>query len=422
MIDKNPKIGYTSGEIKKAGKSLMNNNEDKNALKILAYFRNDHIKPLNKAYSLIQKILHTEKDVLIAKRLKRTPSIISKLINQKDKNTQLSTIQDIGGCRVVLNTLRNVKKFVHSIQKEGTFILKDDYINNPKENGYKSIHLIGKFDNDYGKDRKIELQVRTNIQHSWATAVEIVDLFRKESIKSGNGSKDWMNFFSLVAKQFDILEKNPYLNSDNEKLLREYFRKEIQNSKTDELYLAVFSLFTLSKKLDVYTKFSSYRDSIKVMAEALTEKKDGYFLISIEFITNETIIKTSHFSNNELDKANEEYLKLEEISIINKNYVCALISTLSIGGIKKAYPNYFADSTKFIEYLELFNNNFKENKEMQRYIQLILSQVMAEKESLLNYNISRSSLLNNIVIENFSEIPTDERNIYNTTHLDKLLK
>ena len=47
---------------------------------------------------------------------------------------------------------------------------------------------------------------------------------------------------------------------------------------------------------------------------------------------------------------------------------------------------------------------------------------MAEKESLLNYNISRSSLLNNIVIENFSEIPTDERNIYNTTHLDKLLK
>ena len=231
-----------------------------------------------------------------------------------------------------------------------------------------------------------------------------------------------MNFFSLVAKQFDILEKNPYLNSDNEKLLREYFRKEIQNSKTDELYLAVFSLFTLSKKLDDYTKFSSYRDSIKVMAEALTEKKDGYFLISIEFITNETIIKTSHFSNNELDKANEEYLKLEEISIINKNYVCALISTLSIGGIKKAYPNYFADSTKFIEYLELFNNNFKENKEMQRYIQLILSQVMAEKESLLNYNISRSSLLNNIVIENFSEIPTDERNIYNTTHLDKLLK
>ena len=125
-----------------------------------------------------------------------------------------------------------------------------------------------------------------------------------------------MNFFSLVAKQFDILEKNPYLNSDNEKLLREYFRKEIQNSKTDELYLAVFSLFTLSKKLDVYTKFSSYRDSIKVMAEALTEKKDGYFLISIEFITNETIIKTSHFSNNELDyrikiSSNDEIGQLE---------------------------------------------------------------------------------------------------------------
>lgn len=415
-------VEYTSGEIKRAGKALMINKKDKSSLDTLAYFRGDHAKPLENAYSLIHQFLENEKDVLIAKRLKRTPSIINKLVRLQDKNTQLSTMQDIGGCRVVLNTIRSVNKFFKNLIKEGTFKLKHNYIEVPKKSGYRSVHLIGKFDNGYGRKRTIELQVRTYIQHSWATAVEIVDLFTKESIKSNTGSKDWTEFFSLVSKQFEVLEKNPYLHSKNEKLLIEHFKKEVNNSNCKILNTAVFGVFALSKKLDIDAKFCSYRDSVKVMAEALNKNIHGFFLISMEFGLTDTIIKISHFQDSELNKANEEYLKLEEFSLANENHICALVSTMSIGGIEKAYPNYFADSTKFIEYLELFNSNFEQNQEVQKNIKALLLEELYAKDPLLSTNISKTLVLNNDILDHFSSLPKNERNVYDRTHLDKLSK
>ena len=421
MCTKNKKE-YSTGEIKRAGKALMLNNNDQDALAALSYFRSDHAIALDNAYTSIINSLDSEKGVLIAKRLKRTPSIINKLIRLKDKNTQLSTMQDIGGCRVVLNTIRNVKKFFKNIIKEGVFKLKHNYIENPKNSGYRSVHLIGKFDNGYGRKRTIELQVRTHIQHSWATAVEIVDLFTKESIKSNLGSKDWTEFFSLVSKQFEILEENPYLHSDNEKQLLEHFKREINNSDCKKLKLAVFGVFALSKKLDIYAKFCSYRDSVKVMAEALHQNSDGYFLISMEFDSTDTIIKVSHFKVTELNKANDEYLKLEKYSLVNENHICALVSTMSIGGIEEAYPNYFADSTKFIQYLELFNNNFEQSKEVQKNILSILLEKISEGNSILESNILKTGVLNNEIFENFIPLPKNEKNIWSRIHLDKLQK
>lgn len=411
---------YSNNQVKIAGKTLTKEKENIYALNILSYFRTDHEIPLDNALTLIKKYLNDE-NTLVAKRLKRTPSIINKLILSKEKglSSQLSTMQDIGGCRVVFNTLRSVEKFVKNILSEKTFELKHDYIRNPKENGYRSIHLVGKFDNGYGKKRIIELQVRTNIQHSWATAVEIVDLFTKESIKSSTGSKDWTDFFSLVSKQFEVLERNPYLNSSNKKLLVEHFRKEMNNSKSNELNKAIFGVFVLSKKLDIHEKFCSYRDSVSVMAEAIHQISDGYFLIAMEFDNSDTKIKISLFPSEELSKATDKYLELEKISLSNDNYICALVSTMSVGGIEKAYPNYFADSTKFIEYLELFNSNFEHNPEVQKNISAILLEQLLEKQDPIKSNLFKNSTYAKSMI---SELSTEVENIYSTKHLDKLLK
>ncbi len=93
------------------------------------------------------------------------------------------------------------------------FELRNDYIRNPKEDGYKSIHLIGKFKNSEGELRSIELQIRTKVQHSWATAVEIVDLFTNQSLKSNSGKTIWKDFFKHTSDQFALLENSIYLNS-----------------------------------------------------------------------------------------------------------------------------------------------------------------------------------------------------------------
>lgn len=90
-----------------------------------------------------------------------------------------------------------------------------DYIQNPKPDGYRSHHLvfkyIGKGDDQVFNGRRIEIQVRTRLQHAWATAVEAVGLFRGEDLKGGNGSADWLRLFQLMSSEFAMAENCPDL-------------------------------------------------------------------------------------------------------------------------------------------------------------------------------------------------------------------
>ena len=53
-----------------------------------------------------------------------------------------------------------------------------------------------------------------------------------------------------------------------------------------------------------------------------------------------------------LKYAVQEYLRLERESGNMNSDNIVLVSTQSVHNLKKAYPNYFADSNKFIENLE----------------------------------------------------------------------
>jgi ppGpp synthetase/RelA/SpoT-type nucleotidyltranferase len=74
---------------------------------------------------------------------------------------------------------------------------QDDYIANPKFSGYRGIHLVYSYFSDRKETfngLKIEIQIRTQLQHAWATAVEIVGFFRRELLKSGEGDHVWKHF------------------------------------------------------------------------------------------------------------------------------------------------------------------------------------------------------------------------------------
>src|SRR5690606_14571502 len=81
-----------------------------------------------------------------------------------------------------------------------------DYIKKPKEDGYRGYHLVGKFPDSSGSSRLIEIQLRTTLQHDWATSVEIVDLFTNQALKSNQGKEEWKQSFADVSKQFAIME------------------------------------------------------------------------------------------------------------------------------------------------------------------------------------------------------------------------
>lgn len=352
---------FSINTIKKAGKALVKDSNDENSLEILSAWRSDHAYPLEQATQLLKEISSTiDKHAIIAKRLKRVASIIRKLERFQEKGMQLTTMNDIGGCRIVLSNTKKVYKLVKILIKTNKFVLRNDYISLPKDDGYKSIHLIGEFQNIHGENRKIELQVRSRVQHSWATALEIVDLFTQQSIKTNMGTKEWSSFFKYVSNQFTLLENNNYLLSSKQGQNYIQFLEEFKKNENKDFRYSIFKVYTLSNKLNIIKKFQLFKESLNITTSHLKKAnhEKGYVLIEINKLpgNEETFnVTTIFYLTKDLEVATQEYLKIEKRSLTGKSYVAALVSVDSIGEIEDAYPNYFADSKNFIEYIQILN-------------------------------------------------------------------
>ena len=112
----------------------------------------------------------------IQTRLKRPKSIFQKLrryhlpvsIESAEKN-----LHDIAGVRVVCSFIDDIYLLVKCLidQDDVTLVEMKDYIKNPKENGYRSLHLIIEvpvFFKDGKKNMQVEVQLRTIAMDFWA--------------------------------------------------------------------------------------------------------------------------------------------------------------------------------------------------------------------------------------------------------------
>ncbi len=214
------KLKYSKNDIDRAGNVLAGKPDPKinqnSAIEILENFRSIHIHPLIVfRMSLIRKSKTISNTALISQRLKRAPSIVNKLKIQK--NMSLSQMQDIGGLRVVLDNLEEVYTLRDMIREgenqtafKSTFSKETDYIEKPKESGYRSIHLIYKYDRKVTLDRqcRIEVQIRTKIQHAWATAVEVIGTYLMQPLKQSFGDEELLELFKDISKAFILIENN----------------------------------------------------------------------------------------------------------------------------------------------------------------------------------------------------------------------
>lgn len=80
-------------------------------------------------------------------------------------------MQDVGGVRVVLSDLAESKAMVGRIHQQwGRQIRRhDDYVARPQSSGYRGHHIVVNRDG-----RPVEIQVRTENQHTWAESVESI--------------------------------------------------------------------------------------------------------------------------------------------------------------------------------------------------------------------------------------------------------
>lgn len=113
----------------------------------------------------------------IKSRLKTPESIIEKLGRRNIYPTVESieqNITDIAGVRIICSYESDIYMIAEALlrQDDVTLVEKKDYIQNPKKNGYRSLHLIIEtpiFLHDRKKYMKVEVQLRTISMDCWAS-------------------------------------------------------------------------------------------------------------------------------------------------------------------------------------------------------------------------------------------------------------
>lgn len=112
----------------------------------------------------------------IKTRLKSPDSILEKL-HRKNLPLTLASIEknlfDIAGIRVICSFVDDIYMLADCLirQDDITLIEEKDYIRTPKENGYRSLHLIVEvpiFLQDEKRNMKVEVQLRTIAMEFWA--------------------------------------------------------------------------------------------------------------------------------------------------------------------------------------------------------------------------------------------------------------
>jgi putative GTP pyrophosphokinase len=175
----------------------------------LAWWRSLHARPLsavaaNLRYHVDRSDGRVRERIDVTQRLKRLETTISKLEREPGNVTQM---HDIGGVRAVLPTMRHVYVVRRRLLKSWTIIRERDYIAEPKDTGYRALHLIVR-----RHGYPIEVQLRTIAQDFWANVVEETGRESGVGLKFGVEDERFVSFFlrmSALMAAFDSAEVSP---------------------------------------------------------------------------------------------------------------------------------------------------------------------------------------------------------------------
>lgn len=347
---------YSRTAVDRAGKDLLRLDapEWERAITILSNWRSAHAFPLNTiTMDLRKKVAKIRPDALVVQRLKRTRSVISKLT--REGSMKLSRMQDIGGCRAVLNSTQEVEALRGLYRKSRALhqkVAEYDYIRSPKPSGYRGVHLVYRF----GSRKKteynrllIELQLRTELQHAWATAVETVGAVLGQALKASEGELSWLEFFQLASAAFAKIEASPPV-PDAPGSPQEVARR----------------LRRCYHDLKVREKLEAYRLAL-AYTEQPSAKKAAYFLLILR--PKRPTLEIVEFSSRSLESAHREYLRYErelplfppagQLSLFPElidysEAQAVLVGAESLRSLRASYPNYFLDTGLFLSKIELF--------------------------------------------------------------------
>lgn len=307
---------------------------------IIENWRASHSHVLN-TWQVILRRRTKGKKIIFAQRLKRRNTIYDKLVRYPKMN--LARMHDIAGCRLIfrneeelmnyMNDLHSSTQFKHKLKKQEC----KNYIEQPKESGYRGIHDVYLYESKKGSDRSdkwnglsVEIQYRTIYQHAWATAVEVADSINCERSKFSQGNEKQLLFFKLASEIIARAYENRLScvpNLTNEQLIKSF--NDIENE------------IKLLDKLKQLKAIHNHKDKIL--------KKNAIIVFDV---SNGIGKITRLFTYKNLKSANKHYFILEK-QYPNSDIVLVSSSDKKFAAsIKNAYRNYFVDTKDFTKYVE----------------------------------------------------------------------
>lgn len=338
-------LAHSKNQVKKAGECIRKNQGDiENSIAIIQQYRAAHLYPLTIVKNLVWK--HSQKinkNAIIARRLKRLPTIIDKLRRKTldgvtPNSIAVTRMSDIGGCRVIVDNRKELLSLNASLEKSRTTHTSKtrDYISQPKPTGYRGIHRIytcyDKEEAHQWKGFDIEVQLRTKLQHLWATTVEVVDLCEGKALKTNpfESNKSWIDFFKIMSEF--IADEEGFISIPPQD-------KNVMKSR----------LISFDNKLNAIDKLRSFNRLFSDKNLDLPNRKGGFIIIALK----DAKVYYQTFSPREKHLAVEAYSFVEKDEAANGLFV-------EMDDLKKlstAYPNYLIDTRSFIDKFDLYTRS-----------------------------------------------------------------
>jgi len=171
-----PRLQYSKNAVRQAGKALAGDifwdeSRRDEILEIFAIahsWRDAHIYPMRSIrQSLVGRIRHSGHAGFTAARPKRMSSIRKKL---RRFPVKLDQIHDLAGCRAVMDDMAGVNALIENVREKlpHELVREYHYIQEIKPDGYRSHHMVYRFDAGPDEvpydDLLVEVQIRTRLQ------------------------------------------------------------------------------------------------------------------------------------------------------------------------------------------------------------------------------------------------------------------
>lgn len=327
---------YSSSRIKTAGKRLRDETASLDDVLALENWRASHAYVLN----IFQTNLRNRargRDVTVAQRLKRRPTILDKL--KREPTMQLNTMHDIAGCRLIFDNQSSLLEFRSKLREgRSSHIIKYreedryNYLDRPKPSGYRGIHDVYEYKvvNSTGEKWNglhVEIQSRTIYQHAWATAVEAADLVTSSRIKFSRAEQEYEDFFRFCS---------------------EIIARVFEGSRSCLQNLSDTDIVNGFRHLENQTGLLVTLRNLKKSSSSLRLKTNSILIFRTTAKDDESPLKIETFET--VNKAVERYNHLEkEMSGVAD---IVLVRAENADNIRDAFRNYFSDVHDFLSYMD----------------------------------------------------------------------